>query len=447
MKSLINNLQYLCFISGEKPYVCKSCGKRFNQTSTLNSHLRIHTANVFGQCPQCPKKFKTGRVLLQHLRRVHNYSEEDLKKVASNSVLFSHKKYLDLLKPEENSEISSKNFYCEICGKQFTFKDKLKLHINAEHRGQKSLSCESCKKFFNSVTSLENHMCGGKQPAEQVTPDLLETVNVAVEDPIIKAPTADFIPSPVEPTVEVNVKQIIRSYISPAAPHSKESQIIIVQNPVEPLWEDPGTNIETTTFELVLDESFSHSGTKQLAVQPSVTAEAATAGSVFPCIVCGKSFSKRSNLKSHLGIHNKADCKHKCVDCDQTFAWKTSLNRHKEKVHMQNGGIEFSCDFCPRKYKVQSILKDHVKRDHFDERKHQCDMCTKSFYKIHDLNYHRRLHLSIKPYQCSDCEKSFSHLSHLYRHKRVHTGESSVLSNTLVTCPYFRGEALHLPDM
>ena len=358
--------------------------------------MKIHTANVFGQCPQCPKKFKTGRVLLQHLRKVHNYSEEDLKNVASNSVLFSHKKYLDLLKPEENSEISSKNFYCEICGKQFTFKDKLKLHINAEHQGQKSLSCDSCKKFFNSLSSLENHNCGAKQATEQVPPDLLDPLAVALEDPIIKDPINGFIPAPVEPAMEVNVKQIIRSYISPAAQHSKESQIIIVQNPGEQMWEDPGTNIETTTFELVLDESFTQSETNKVTPQPSLTTEAASSGSVFPCVVCGKSFGKRSNLKSHLGLHNKDDCKHKCDDCDQTFAWKSSLNRHKEKVHMQSGDIEFSCDFCPRKFKLQSILKDHVKRDHFEERKHQCDMCSKTFYKLHDLNYHRRLHLSIK---------------------------------------------------
>ena len=412
--------------------------------------MKIHTANVFGQCPQCPKKFKTGRVLLQHLRRVHGYSEEDLKKVASNSVLFSHKKYLDLLKPDENSEISSKNFYCEICGKQFTFKDKLKLHINAEHQGQKSLSCDSCKKFFNSVTSLENHNCCTKQPTEPVPSDPLEILTGAGDDPMMKAPIEGFIPGPVEPSVEVNVKQIIRSYISPAAQHSKESQIIIVQNPGEQLWEDPGTNIETTTFELVLDESFSQTEPGKLTVQPSLTTEAATVGSVFPCVVCGKSFSKRSNLKSHMGLHNKADCKHNCDECDQTFAWKSSLNRHKEKVHLQSGDIEFSCDFCPRKYKVQSILKDHVKRDHFDERKHQCDMCSKSFYKLHDLNYHRRLHLSIKPYQCPDCEKSFSHLSHLYRHKRVHTGQSLVKSLSNIgysheTCYYFRREAVQLP--
>jgi len=401
--------------TNEKPYVCKHCGKRFNQTSTLNNHVRIHTANVFGQCPQCPKKFKTGRVLLQHLRRVHAYTEDNLKKVATNSVLFSHRKYLDLLKPEEN-EISSKNFYCEVCGQQFTFKDMLKMHMNEEHPVQKSVRCESCKKLFDSVGSLVAHSCSEKQGTVKTKTETLQTVTLT--SPIMKAPAAieGLIPQAVEQSVEVNVKQIITSYISPDQ-QRKESQIIIVENPGQQFWEEP-SNIETTTFELVLDESQFSQG-----VPPVVTCEPPTLGSVFPCIVCGKNFSKRNNLKSHMGLHNKSDCQHNCDQCEETFAWKSSLNRHKEKVHLKTEESEYSCDFCSKKYKVQSILKDHVKRDHFDERSHQCDMCTKAFYKLNDLKYHRRLHLSIKPYQCTECSKSFSHLSHLHRHKRVHTGE------------------------
>ena len=400
-----------------KPYVCKFCGKRFNQTSTLNSHVRIHTANVFGQCPQCPKKFKTGRVLLQHLRKVHVYNEEDLKKVASNSVLFSHRKYLDLLKPEE--KISSKSFHCEVCGHQFTFKSMLKLHMNEEHQVQSSLKCDSCRQVFSSVGSLVAHSCSGKEDLEKNEHESLQTLSVS--SPIIKedfqTPIEGLLPPDQDQSVEVNVKQIITSYISPPE-QSKDSQIIIVQNPGQQFWEEPN-NIETTTFELVLDESFPQEVTDKIDIQPAATP---ASGAVFSCIVCGKNFNKKSNLKSHMGLHNKSDRKHNCDECGETFAWKSSLNRHKDKVHSAGGQTEFSCDFCPKKYKVQSILKDHVKRDHFDERKHQCDMCSKSFYKVHDLNYHRRLHLSIKPYQCSECDKSFSHLSHLHRHKRVHTG-------------------------
>lgn len=77
--------------------------------------------------------------------------------------------------------------------------------------------------------------------------------------------------------------------------------------------------------------------------------------------------------------------------------------------------IEYPCTWCDKKYKVLSILNDHVKRDHLHERKHQCDLCDKSFFKVNDLKYHRRVHLSING-------KKFSHVSHYYRHERIHTG-------------------------
>ena len=118
----------------EKPYVCTECGKRFNQTSTLQNHQKIHTANVFGQCPECPKKFKTGRVLLKHLRSAHLYSQglflqyinnilfklinlfspESLTKVTNNSILFSYKKYANMMAPKTEEKVSTKCFYCEV---------------------------------------------------------------------------------------------------------------------------------------------------------------------------------------------------------------------------------------------------------------------------------------------------------------------------------------------
>lgn len=38
--------------SGEKPYVCAECGKRFRQKAILNQHIRTHQADSFpATCP------------------------------------------------------------------------------------------------------------------------------------------------------------------------------------------------------------------------------------------------------------------------------------------------------------------------------------------------------------------------------------------------------------
>jgi len=482
--------------TNEKPYVCQDCGKRFNQTSTLNNHAKIHSANVFGQCPECPKKFKTGRVLLKHLRIAHLYSSENLKMVASNSILFSHKKYMNLL-TADSKEKFSKSFYCEVCGKQFSFKHQLKLHMAKDHEKQEHFPCESCNQVFKTCDQLVGHPCRSaiqmekRDPADEKLPiedssdivlqlnneeislpnDNLEytfnedvdenTVENIIESHVIidggcvqvnpdNVYSKYFQPEQVTQNEDsgqtVNVQEIIKNYVNPSG---EDTQIVIVQHCDDNYWEEP--DVDTTTIEFVLDDDvikalnekdFVNSGIRGAESDLAVSGvfhdkgyfienkpkeivphyEEREEDSAFKCLECGKTFSKKCNLRNHMGLHSTSERKYKCQECEESFAWKSSLNRHREREHTEGDRIEYPCTWCDKKYKVLSILNDHVKRDHFHERKHQCDLCDKTFFKVNDLKYHKRVHLSIKPYVCSTCGKKFSHVSHYYRHKRIHTG-------------------------
>ena len=58
-------------ISGEKPYVCRHCGKAFSQSSNLITHTRKHTGLKPFRCDVCRKAFQRKVDLRRHIEAQH----------------------------------------------------------------------------------------------------------------------------------------------------------------------------------------------------------------------------------------------------------------------------------------------------------------------------------------------------------------------------------------
>jgi KRAB domain-containing zinc finger protein len=57
--------------TGDKPYMCSICDKRYARMSDLKVHLRSHTGERPYTCTQCKKNYITSSHLRMH-ERTHN---------------------------------------------------------------------------------------------------------------------------------------------------------------------------------------------------------------------------------------------------------------------------------------------------------------------------------------------------------------------------------------
>ncbi|CAD5226712.1 unnamed protein product [Bursaphelenchus xylophilus] len=86
----------------------------------------------------------------------------------------------------------------------------------------------------------------------------------------------------------------------------------------------------------------------------------------------------------------------------------------KANVKMDSEGI-YTCDQCDKTFSKQSSAKRHA-YEHSGQRPYKCDMCPKAFKHKHHKAEHLRLHTGEKPFQCDKCLKRFSHSGSYSQH-------------------------------
>ncbi|XP_058465302.1 zinc finger protein 439-like [Malaya genurostris] len=140
--------------------------------------------------------------------------------------------------------------------------------------------------------------------------------------------------------------------------------------------------------------------------------------SAFICDTCGKEYTTNGALKIHQYSHAPAEMPFVCKICSKKFSTSAKLKEHT----LRHQGVKnHTCPHCGLQKVSKNELTTHIKNMHSGPRCYSCEICDRVFSNTSGLSLHVRIvHQGVKPYVCTVCEFAFGRSDHLKRHMKGH---------------------------
>ncbi|XP_075819281.1 zinc finger protein 64 isoform X1 [Microtus pennsylvanicus] len=272
---------------------------------------------------------------------------------------------------------------CEVCGKCFSRKDKLKTHMRC-HTGVKPYKCKTCDYAAADSSSLNKHLRihSDERPFKcQICPYASRNssqLTVHLRSHTGDAPFQCWLCS-AKFKISSDLKRHMRV-------HSGEKP-----------FKCEFCNVRCT----MKGNLKSHIRIKH-------------SGNNFKCPHCDFLGDSKSTLRKHSRLH-QSEHPEKCPECSYSCSSKAALRVH-ERIHCTER--PFKCNYCSFDTKQPSNLSKHMKKFHADMLKTEAperkDSSRQSSRQVTKLDAKKTFH-------CDICDASFMREDSLRSHKRQHS--------------------------
>lgn len=124
------------------------------------------------------------------------------------------------------------------------------------------------------------------------------------------------------------------------------------------------------------------------------------------CDICQRNFKHKASLRSHKYLSHSTKepgLRHVCPYCGRSYSQKGSVNTHIKDMH--SAVMQHLCFICGKTYNRKQVLAKHVKTVHGGKTRLSCSLCGKTFktefsQRRHMANIHRDNMMHNEKLQC-----------------------------------------------